>query len=297
MTQSDTVSVLYTPDGDYWAHTYISIWSLLDNNRDNQLDIYIMSEKMDREFSEHLDTLYKNFDDFEVTFIEVDNISDFPTPKHFSQATYYRLLIDEYIDTENDRLLYIDGDTIILEDIYSLAEIDLCGKTIAGVPHVRRRGYEFGLPIDSEYINTGVMVIDLSQWSKYNIGDKCENYIRKNSEDLELPIQETINKVAYNDILLIEPRYNLTYDWRLEYKLSGKECNAKIVHFTTGRKPWKYSQYPEYKEEYYNYVKRTPYSEQVMEDAKLSKFPIRLFRKSSYSDDFKIYVGYLRNIL
>ncbi len=259
--------------------------SILNNNKDLNIHVYIVSDEKSEKFYKHMNDFELEEAGFSINHLnfEKKNFPEFNTPKHFSDATYYRLFLDDILPSEVKKALYIDCDTIIRRDISTIRDVDLDGNIIAGVPHVKREGYKYDLPITADYINTGVLLIDIDAWREEEIGKECLTYIKENQTGFRLPIQNTINTVLQNNIQLIDPEYNYTYDWSKQLLSGGGQIDPRIVHFTTHRKPWKYHHSPEYGDEYIRYLDRSPFKAEY-NDKKNYKYPVKKFRESSASD-------------
>nr|AWW16492.1 putative galacturonosyltransferase-like protein 10 [Ipomoea pes-caprae] len=105
---------------------------------------------------------------------------------------YARSYLAEIIEQCVDRVVYLDSDVIVVDDIQKLWSVSLSGSRIIAAPeycHVDIGKYftgEFwsdsGLSGDFQgrkacYFNTGVMVIDLGKWRKGNYTKKIENWM------------------------------------------------------------------------------------------------------------------------
>lgn len=95
------------------------------------------------------------------------------------------------------RALWLDCDTIVDADISELFEMDMTGRYFAGVREFRK----------GEYINTGVLVMNLEEIRRDGIDDKLISLL--NRKKLELPDQDAINQVAHQRILYLDSGYNV----------------------------------------------------------------------------------------
>lgn len=82
----------------------------------------------------------------------------------FTRFTLYRLAIPDFIP--DDRVLYLDADTLVVGDLSELYNIDLgdnyaagCEDTGIGIPHKLKIGSSEAAP----YINAGVILFDLKK--------------------------------------------------------------------------------------------------------------------------------------
>ena len=93
--------------------------------------------------------------------------------------------------------VWFDCDTIVDADISELFEMDMTGRYFAGVQEFRK----------GEYINTGVLVMNLEEIRRDGIDDKLISLL--NRKKLELPDQDAINQVAKGKILFLDSGYNV----------------------------------------------------------------------------------------
>ena len=107
------LNFLYCFDDGYNTQAQCSIFSLLENV-DEKINIYIIHKnKNDNDFISPEITNHKYLNKIKVfkfkyekdLFPNLDNA-------HITQATYYRLHIEKYLDNEIDFITYLDGDII-----------------------------------------------------------------------------------------------------------------------------------------------------------------------------------------
>ena len=94
--------------------------------------------------------------------------------------------------------VWFDCDTIVDADIADLFGMNMEGFYFAGVREFRRK---------EDYINTGVLVMNLEEIRRDGIDDKLIAIL--NRKKLELPDQDAINQVAKGKILFLDSGYNV----------------------------------------------------------------------------------------
>src|SRR5690554_6591180 len=62
-----------------------------------------------------------------IEFIDIDasEYDDIETIKHITKAAFYRISIPEILDENIDKVLYIDCDVIVCDDVTKLCDIDI----------------------------------------------------------------------------------------------------------------------------------------------------------------------------
>lgn len=155
----------------------------------------------------------------------------------------YRLAIPDIITSVN-KIIYLDCDTIVNLDIKELWDIDLEGKSLAGVIdiaceriklfsdwHVRIRFA--GGRVDS-YINSGVIVMNLAKFREHGkFFDVVFEWLMSHSHLPIFPDQDALNSIFLGDIKLLDGKFNKFYVPNVDQDISG--C---IAH-TCGAKPWR----------------------------------------------------------
>ena len=125
---------------------------------------------------------------------------------------------------DEDKVLAIDADTIIQDDISELWDIDLDGYYVAGVrePEKSIGGvFEFS----NVYINAGVMMMNLAELRKGRGDEIIQSLNNMHYTFLE---QDCINRYCQGKILELPSTYNST-------KFTAPVPRAKIIHFAAQR--------------------------------------------------------------
>lgn len=116
-----------------------------------------------------------------------------------------------------DRILSLDGDTIIQKDISDLWDLDLTDFYMAGVPETRLSA-EKGYP----YMNAGMMLFNLRKIREDHLDDLMINNLnRRRYQWLE---QDCINEACANRAMVLGSEYNTCF-------CTAKCDDPKIVHF------------------------------------------------------------------
>lgn len=285
---SAPLTVVYSTDENFWEHTYVSMHSLLVNNRDISFDIRILSDAPNEEFfrnSERLKTLHGNAS---IEWLPVDpgTLRKAPTTQSVTGATYYRLLLGELLPESIDRLLYIDGDAIVRGSIHPLLALDISDVVLAAVaeyvpgrqqPPFKPHPTRLGLPGGSPYFNAGLLFINLDAWRTLDVGGQGIQYVINNlgvPGMLDFYDQDPLNVICAGKWLPLGPHFNFqdwsTADERFDDHatriVAGYDVPAEgplIAHFTGGFKPWHGSRAHPYAHDYWHYRFQTPYGSRI----------------------------------
>lgn len=180
----------------------------------------------------------------------------------FPLCVYVRICIPYFLPHTIEKAIYLDADTLVECDIRKLWEIDMRGLGIAAVTDRAKtvntswagiKNYEeLGIPANSLYFNTGVLVMDLTKWREENIPEQVFQHIEENIQYATFPDQYGLNVQFANEWLVL-PSYWNSY-------AQEDTATPHIIHFT-GMKPiYKGYQYNEkYKDIFYKYLSLTPF--------------------------------------
>ena len=163
----------------------------------------------------------------------------------FSSAVYYYRAFIPLLFPLYKKAIYIDSDVILRGDIGELFDIDLGDNAIAAMvdPKVTTipefRDYvdnALGIP-HSEYVNSGVQVMDLKKMRKIKYLSTMIDLIREYDADLVAPDQDYLNVILKGQILHLDPKWNAE-------PTKDLPKNTKLVHFNLFNKPWHYKNVP-----------------------------------------------------
>ena len=157
----------------------------------------------------------------------------------FSNAVYYYRAFIARLFPQYDKGIYIDSDTILTGDIGELYDVDLGDKVIAArvdpkvaaVPEfVRYVENALGVPA-KEYVNSGVLLMDLKKLRKLHYITKMTDLIREYDADLVAPDQDYLNVILRGQIK------HLGREWNCQPEGESYR-GAKLLHFNLSKKPW-----------------------------------------------------------
>jgi len=156
----------------------------------------------------------------------------------FPLTTWCRLLLPSLLPERVKRVLYLDCDVLILGDLSELARIDLQDKAAALVPDYASKDYwrgylaTVGLPVETTYYNTGVMMMNLEFFRRHGLADTALEFALHNPERLTFLDQCALNFVLKDNIFELDGKYNFA-----PYSGLMEDVEPRIVHFMSV-KPW-----------------------------------------------------------
>ena len=293
------IEIVCCLDDRFVEYCGLMLDSLFVHNPNEKFRVHIIfNSAVTPEAKERLSALGKQAS-MECCFYQLSNelIKAFPTRKkdHISVSAYIRLFMTDLLPEDIDKVLYLDGDMMIVDSISELWNIDVEDVMVAAVeeryPFDTDSPDRLCYPRRFSYFNSGVMLINLKKWREKNFSHQCLEYIRKYTERILLHDQDVLNALLYDQKKFISIRWNLM-DFFLYKRPEVQEPRIKdweeavkspsIIHFTGRRKPWKHCCDSPYRDLYINFARQRGWQVQTRISAThyfLRKHLYRLIRK------------------
>lgn len=271
----DCINVLCATDANYAALCGVMLTSLLENNKDKNIRIFIFTQGIsdeDRIKYNKLGEVYSA--EVNILIIESKEFEKCPIwpGDRLSVAAYYRLMVSSLLPTSIEKVLYLDCDLIVNGSIEPLWQQDINDVAVGAVPDAQFFNEEFyerlKLPKNKTYFNSGVMLINLKYWREHDIQERCFTCIEKQAECLRYHDQDTLNVVLQDEVKILPLTYNLQGTFLLtvfkEHYKSGvitledivrTSENPLIIHYIGGDKPWNKRSIQPFKS-YFRYYKQ-----------------------------------------
>ena len=175
--------------------------------------------------------------------------------------------------------------------------MDITGYCVAGVADTvsSETKSAVGVSNNENYINSGMLLINLKKWREDNIQDKFINFIDSKNGSITHHDQGVINGVLCKKIKILNPKFNLMtvyYTMKREdiisyYGIDNKFYSDEVIkeslknpvyiHFTPGftTRPWvRGCKHPK-KQIYLDYLEKTPWKDSSLEKDN-SKFRVKV---------------------
>ena len=306
------MDILYSSSDSYAFLTGISILSLLENNKVcDSIHIYIMDNHISEENKEKLYSVVNRYGR-QLSFVAMPDMKELTgqeiDTRRWNISTFGRLYMAGVLPQTVHKVLNIDCDTIIVDSIEPLWNMDMTGKVFGGMLECINDRYRrnIGKNNGDYYMNGGIIFLNLDDVRAGDYERKFTEYITKYGSSLAYLDQDVLNGVVEQDKKLILPmRYNVlsiyyyaTYEQvrkirrsktafysKDEYNQAVK--NPGLVHFTTcfldGLRPWiKGNRHP-YLSQFLAYKRMSPWKDMPLQEdqrSSLVKFRTNLIKKA-----------------
>lgn len=249
--QINKIPIVMICDRNFVMQTCVALTSLRLNKKDTTAyEVFVIVADCDNESASLLEKT--SCADFSVRVIDttLDKYKDIKQLAHVPLASLLKFDICELIP-QYDKLLYLDGDMIIRQDLSELYQTGLADDYVAGVAH------SLGVLTGEKKLNGGVLLFNASKIRQEALREVFIS-TRQSLGNRKSMDQETFHIVFGDKKVYLPPRYNVMLD-KLDYEkkyYSIKDYNiffqtayksrreildtAAIIHFTGGIKPWNY---------------------------------------------------------
>lgn len=259
---SNFIHLVLASDNNYAQHLGVTMASILENNHAKaNIVFHILENNLNQENKEKL-KIIKNKYNCQLFFynIQEQEIENFPDMGYVSKTAYLRLFIPQILPEDINRVLYLDCDLIVLNDLKHLYQLELQGKSLAAIKDVKSEDIIriFFYPKIKKYFNSGVMLIDVQTWREKNITKKAIDFITTYQKQITSSDQDVLNCLFADDWLEIDKIYNLDLKHEKINKLPPKD--TVIFHYSDKIKPWSYLYTGKNKKYYFKYLALTPWN-------------------------------------
>ncbi len=249
------INIVYAFSGSEYARlTAISILSILQEAEEER---YVFTLLVDSSLSIEERSIFNMFEEYGNCSIHFYNVGSMFQDAalhipHINQATYYRLILPTVLQA--DKCIYLDSDTVVCRNLSGLFDEDMEDYYVGGVlaaayvtnPNAEKYCKKAGLADLKQYINAGVLLMNLKKMREHNLSEEFMKYI---FTQLPSQDQDIINKICYGHIKFLPYCYNVMtkyQNWEIEqYEGIYTEEMIKeawndpvIIHYADAVKPW-----------------------------------------------------------
>lgn len=269
-------------DQNYLPQFYALAASLFANNPRNKIVIHAIVTGVAAASRADI-ARYVTENNARIHFYDVDEeqIGKYVLTNKWTSAVYYRLMFPLLVPKDVSKLLYIDTDTLVLNDISRLYDQESGSYPVAAVydNYVRKQEL-IGIHEEGEYFNSGVLLMNLPVWNEQRISEQCFEYLAAYPERILYVDQCALNAVLRNNWKQMDFRMNCLFSY-LPEGMNRSQRNAfirdvVILHFTLQR-PWTYLCRNPYRNLYGRYLRMSGFANGVRSvDFEWNKVPDKM---------------------
>lgn len=262
------MNVLVTVNSNYIRPLKIMLTSFFEFNKGRHSIFFLYNNVTSGEIEE-IRRLVEGAGSILCPVRMTEECAGLPVFQYFSVEMYYRLFAGQMLPPEETRVLYLDPDILIRGSLEELYRTDIGDCVLAGIEDhavktlLSDHKKELGFQEQDVYINSGVLLINLTKLRKVFRAGAVVSLVDEAGEKFCYPDQDLINLLFRGKILPLERKYNYNTGYgsvkeALKYCLGGCKKEKKypvIVHYMGKTKPWHLDYYGKFGKEYRRYLR------------------------------------------
>lgn len=247
-TNTDALHIVLGFDQNFWPPAFATMRSTcLCSLRRKDIIFHCLVEGLQDDAHKAFESLREEFGcQFEFYDIGANEAYDEITQwgeiwGFLTRATFARMLIDQYLPRDAQRVLYLDSDIFVRAPIEELMQTDLQGNSIGAVRapnfmhQLREKDFKLTqnlIDFNQPFFNAGVILIDLEKWRKRDVISAVWDIAKEHPKLRKRDDQFLLNAIFAFDWL------GLSKDWNMFGRgdLSGHD--PYIVHYIGRKKPF-----------------------------------------------------------
>lgn len=304
----NSTNLVFSCDKNYVSYLAVTLSSIIDNSSlNNNYDIIILYQDIYDYQKRFILSLCKNHPNISIRFFDMSKyINDFNLDKlftvnHITISAYFRLFVGK-IFSEYKKILYLDCDLVLTQDIAKLFSINIKDYPIAAVPDtvisnsLNVTGFNqltwnyfkkymqenLGFVSQKTYFNSGVMIIDIDKFNEIEL-DYLVDLAKRNNKFFH--DQNVLNAAFENNYYQLPAIWN--FQWNIKFHSTNGcyksmlpndilalyedyDITPAIIHYTSHEKPWK-NPYHTFANIWWEYARKTPFYEIFLKDLHCNK--------------------------
>jgi lipopolysaccharide biosynthesis glycosyltransferase len=268
--------LLFCASADYLRHAGVAAVSAVLSSAPRPIKVHVFATTGDAPAEAKLLATLRPFPQvgLEIYRIRDGRVAGAFTDRYLTQEAYLRFLAPEVLPREVRRVLYLDCDLVVVDDLGPLWEADLGDAAVGAVSdsdwHAgsgETRLTRLGIPRGHPYVNSGVLLMDLDRWREEGLTEAVFRTVADLGPALRFHDQDALNAALHARIAQLDRRWNLQAmmfsptlrralprDWE-----ATREARRTpgIIHWTTQAKPWKLRTWTRRRALYFRFLDRT----------------------------------------
>ncbi|KAL1358421.1 hypothetical protein HN51_003695 [Arachis hypogaea] len=260
--KNDPINVAMTLDVNYVRGTMAAIFSILQHSGcPEDVHFHFLAAHDTEELTMAIKSTFPYLD-FKIYLFDSERVSD-KISKSVRQAldqplNYARIYLADALPDDIGRVIYLDSDLIVVDDIAKLWNVDMEEKVVAAPEYCNAnfttyfteefwKDPELSKTFEGKkacYFNTGVMVMDIEKWRREGYTDKVEGWMRVQKQEKRIYHLGSLPPfllVLAGNIKGVDHRWN-------QHGLGGDNFEGKcrslhpgrisLLHWSGKGKPW-----------------------------------------------------------
>lgn len=264
-----TIPIFFAVDDGYCPFLAVAIQSLVENSsKENTYLIKVLNTEISQKNKDEIKKYQR--DNIEIEFVDlssyIETVKDkLYTRDYYSKTTYFRLFLPN-LYPQFDKVLYLDSDIVILDDIAKLYNTDMGDALVAAAPDdVVQFNEVFQIYVEKvvgvadyhRYFNAGILLMNLKEMREIEFQEKFIYSLDRITFAVAQD-QDYLNRLCKGRVKLLERTWN-----RMPIQDSSIATEeVKLVHYNLAFKPWLFEDIL-YKEFFWEYAQKTAYFDEI----------------------------------
>lgn len=256
------MNIVFATSDLYSKPAHITLQSMLMNNMSaDDITLYYIGNGLEDETKERLQKLVNEFERTIVFIPMPEWLNSISGLLRTNAIAYTYCYFQDILPESVDKVLLLEGDTIVTDDLTEFYNIDIADYYLAAADDLQSKWCKekVGIKASSPYFNSGVMLINLKKMREDNISNRITKLIKSGTAKFMYEVQDEMNVLLEGKVKIIPPKFNATtaiflFDYKnmRRYRRPTTCCSEKefeearnhpvIVHFTKNQiiqsRPW-----------------------------------------------------------
>lgn len=269
--ENNEIPIFFAVDDEYIPFLSVAIKSLVDNASDkNKYVIRVLCTNVNEENKNNIKKYEKN--NISIDFVDLTHYiktieNKLYTRDYFSLTTYFRLFLPE-LYPQYDKVLYLDSDIVILDDIAKLYNIELGANLVGGAPDDVMQSIDVfknyaelvvGVKDYRTYFNAGILLMNLKELRGFKFQEKF-TYLLETVKFSVAQDQDYLNRLCKGRVTLLDKNWN-------RMPVGGDIENREdlhLIHYNLAFKPWHFENVL-FEEYFWKYANQTDDINKILE--------------------------------
>jgi lipopolysaccharide biosynthesis glycosyltransferase/glycosyltransferase involved in cell wall biosynthesis len=277
--KAERIDIAMGIDRNYAPHAAAVIASLVQAAPGQRYRFIILHTDVEPELQTRVEGCAPGCD-FLWTVVGENDLPKWANRAHFTRATLFRLGLEKLGPADCRRVLYLDADIAVANDVRPLWNTDLEGNVLGAVTDENVNAGLFaarwrlpgGCP---SYFNAGILLIDLEKVRSEGLFQKAADFIAEHDRELPWNDQDALNWAIWGRWKLLAPVWNVQRLTSIAIARGEASLPAgrspSIVHYTGSDKPWVPGSYHPWSHLYWRALSRTPFFDEVVRKNDVSR--------------------------
>ena len=210
------MDILFSANTGYIGPSKVFLYSVCKSNSEYDIDFWFVYHDMTEEGIDELRKVISLFPNKKIHLLDVgEEFLKGVKLDSLSIETFYRIKAIDMLPLDLHRILYLDVDMVVKDDLSELFSVSLDGHPIAACEDMNALiacvdvHASSKVPLDKPYFNAGMLLMNLDYLRENNLGEKLVNRVLNEYKNFLYYDQDILNSEFYENVLILPFVYNI----------------------------------------------------------------------------------------